>query len=136
MRNLPGTLPVRATLVLASLLVASSCGLSSNARNPFDGSLQQQEEDRLRISVQNMNFNDITVYAISSGQRVRVGSVTGKTDGTFRLPWNYANPISFEINVIGGRGCDTPPISVDPGARIWVQVPNQVGMGQCRSGRA
>jgi len=136
MRPFSAILPFRATLVLTSLMVASSCGLSTNARNPFDGSLRQQQEDRLRIQIQNMNFNDITIFAVSAGQRIRLGSVTGKTDGNFRLDWNYANPISFEIDVVGGRGCDTPPIAVDPGARIWVQIPNEVGAGQCRSGRA
>lgn len=136
MRMFPALLSSRSMLVLTSLLVASSCGLSSNARNPFDGSVEQEQEDRLRIQIQNMNFNDVTIFAVSAGQRVRLGSVTGKSDGSFRLVWNYADPISFEIDVVGGRGCDTPPIAVDPGAWIWVQVPNNVGAGQCRSGRA
>jgi hypothetical protein len=136
MRSTPATLCFRATLVLTSILVASACGLSTNARNPFDGSLEQAQEDRLRVQIQNMNFNDVTVFAISSGQRVRVGSVTGKTDGNFRLNWNYADPISFQISVVGGRNCDTPPIAVDPGARVWVQIPIEIGVAQCRSGRA
>ena len=136
MRSTPATLCFRATLVLTSVLVASACGLSTNARNPFDGSLAQAQEDRLRIQVQNMNFNDVTVFAVSSGQRVRVGSVTGKTDGNFRLTWNYADHISFQISVVGGRNCNTAPIAVDPGARVWVQIPIEIGAGQCRSGRA
>lgn len=134
-RPLRASPPRRAALVLVSLLGATACGLSNNARNPFDGSLQQEQEDRLRIQVQNMNFNDVTVFAVSSGQRVRVGSVTGKTDQDFRLGWNFADPISFEIDVVGGRGCQTSPILVDPGARVWVQIPNEVGMSGCRSGR-
>jgi len=122
-------------MVLVSLAFTAGCGISTNARNPFDGSLQQEQEDRLRIQIQNMNFNDVTIFAVSTGQRIRLGSVTGKTDRDFRLQWNYADPISFQINVVGGRGCDTQPIQVDRGARIWVQIPSEVGMSGCRSGR-
>lgn len=125
-----------ATLAVVALVAATGCGAGSNVRNPFDGSAARESESRLRVQIQNMNFNDITVFAVSSGQRVRLGSVTGKTDRDFRLAWNYANPISFEIDVVGGRGCGTQPLAVDPGARVWVQVPNQVGSTPCSSGRA
>ncbi len=130
--------PSRHVLALAAILaVAPACSsLGGGAHNPFDGSLEQEQEDRLRIQIQNMNFNDITVYAVSLGQRVRLGNVTGKTDQNFRLEWNFANPISFEIDVVGGSGCNTTPIPVDPGARVWVQVPNAVGTSGCRAGRA
>lgn len=129
--------PRRLLALVAILAVAPACGsLAGGAPNPFDGSLEQQQEDRLRIQIQNMNFNDITVYAVSLGQRVRLGNVTGKTDQSFRLEWNFANPISFEIDVVGGSGCNTMPLPVEPGARVWVQVPNEVSSSGCRSGRA
>lgn len=136
MRSTPATTSLKATLALVALVGVSGCGLGTNVRNPFDGSLEQAQEDRLRIQVQNMNFNDITVYAVSSGQRVRLGSVTGKTDQSFRLDWNYAEPITFEVDVLGGQGCRTIPLSVDPGARVWLQIPTEVGVSECRSGRA
>ena len=136
MRSTLATLCFRATVVLTSVLAASACGLSSNARNPFDGSLAQGQEDRLSIHIQNKNFNDVTVFPVSSGQRVHVGSVTGKTDGNFRLNWNYAGAVSFQKRVVGGRDCNTAPIAVDPGARSWVQIPIEIGAVQCRSGRA
>ena len=130
--------PSRRLLALTAILaLATACSsLRGGAANPFDGSLEQQQEDRLRIQIQNMNFNDVTVYAVSPGQRVRLGNVTGKTDQNFRLEWNFANPISFEIDVVGGSGCNTRPLPVDPGARVWVQVPNEVGTSGCRAGRA
>ncbi|MDZ7780895.1 MAG: hypothetical protein U5R14_13320 [Gemmatimonadota bacterium] len=131
----PATL-FRSSLVLVSLLGVGACGLTTSSHNPFDGSLEQEQEDRLRIQIQNMNFNDVTIYAVSAGQRERLGNVTGKTDRNFRLRWNYANPISFEIDVVGGSGCDTNPLAVEPGARVWVQIPNQVRSSGCRSGRA
>ena len=127
---------LRAALVLVTLVGASACGsLGNSTPNPFDGAARSGE-NRLRIQVQNMNFNDVTVYAVSAGQRIRLGSVTGKTDENFQIDWNFANPISFQVDVIGGRGCDTAAIPVDPGARVWVQIPSEVGMSGCRSGRA
>ena len=135
-RRSPMTRTLRAALACVVLFGASGCGLGGNAPNPFDGNVRQASEDRLRIQVQNLNFNDVTVFAISSGQRVRLGNVTGKTDRDFRLRWNYSDPISFRIDVVGGDVCATQPILVEPGARVWVQIPNQVGATPCASGRA
>jgi len=127
---------LRASLGLVILAGASACGtLGNSTPNPFDGAARSGE-NRLRIQIQNMNFNDVTVYALASGQRIRLGNVTGKTDENFQIDWNFANPISFQVDVIGGRGCDTSAIPVDPGARVWVQIPSEVGISACRSGRA
>ncbi|MEX0837184.1 MAG: hypothetical protein WD101_02545 [Gemmatimonadota bacterium] len=128
--------PLRAALALVALVGASACGaLGNSVPNPFDGSAQAGA-DQLRIQVQNMNFNDVTVYAVSAGQRIRLGNVTGKTDESFQIDWNFANPIAFQVDVIGGRGCETSAIAVDPGARVWLQIPSEMGMSGCRSGRA
>ena len=124
-----------ALAITVAVMTTAACGaLQQSSQNPFDGSLEQQQEERLRIQVQNMNFNDATIFAVSSGQRARLGTVTGKTDQDFRLEWNFAHPISFEIDIVGGSGCQTPPLPVDPGARVWIQVPNEV-MSGCRAGR-
>ncbi len=127
---------LRAVFALVTLVGASACGaLGNSVPNPFAGGAQAGE-DRLRIQVQNMNFNDVTVYAVSAGQRIRLGNVTGKTDESFQIDWNFANPIAFQVDVIGGRGCNTSAIAVDPGARVWVQIPSEMGISGCRSGRA
>lgn len=93
------------------------------------------DDDSIRIEVQNLNFNDVTVFAMRSGQQVRLGRVTGKSDLTFTIDWNFALPISFRIDIVGGQSCRTPSIGVDPGSRVWVQVPSDAGLSNCRSGR-
>ena len=121
----PPAIPsLRGLLALGVVLMATSAcsSLAGSARNPFDGSLEQEQEDRLRIQVQNMNFNDVTIYAVSLGQRVRLGNVTGKSDQSFRLEWNFANPISFEIDVVGGSGCDTTPVPVEQSRSVSVST--------------
>ena len=93
------------------------------------------EGGQLTIEVRNLNFNDISVFAYRRGERIRVGDVTGKTDRTFRVPWAFSLPVQFRIEIVSGRSCTTPTINGDPGGAIWIQIPSDVGLSQCRSGR-
>ena len=88
----------RAAFVLLAALSTTACTAGSNAPNPFDDTARQAEAARLQIQIQNLNFSDVRVTAVGTGRRVRVGDVTGKTDRTFTLAWDYNDPISFEIN--------------------------------------
>ncbi|MDX1645655.1 MAG: hypothetical protein R3304_00820 [Longimicrobiales bacterium] len=127
----------RAALVVV-LCGLGACATSRNSRpNPFtgEGVGGSPMEDEIRVEVQNLNFNDITVWAVRQGQRVRVGRVTGKTDQTFRIDWNLALPIYFVVDVTGGRGCRTQGVSVERNATVWLAVPSNVGASPCRIGR-
>ena len=126
------------SLLLVALLAAAGCGASRNeARSPFDGGRGggSTAEDQIRIEVQNLNFNDVTLWAVRQGQRVRLGRVTGKTDETFSITWNLALPIYVVADVTGGRGCRTNQVSVERNARVWVIIPSNVGTQPCRLGR-
>jgi hypothetical protein len=121
-------------LAVATLAVAAGCG-GGSARNPFDPSSTPGGGDRIRVEVQNLNFNDVTIWALRNSQRVRVGRVTGKTDQTFTIAWNVAQPIWFEIDVVSGRSCRTPQVPVDPDSSVWVVIPSAMGLSACRAGR-
>lgn len=126
------------TLLLVALLGLAGCGASRNdARSPFDGGRSggSTAEDPIRVDVQNINFNDVTIWAIRQGQRIRLGRVTGKTDESFRIDWNLALPIYFVIDVTGGRSCRTNQVAVERDARVWVIIPANVGSQPCRVGR-
>jgi len=130
--------PFVRTALVVGLVGLTGCGASrSTAPSPFEGggSGGSSIESPIRIDVQNLNFNDITVWAIRQGQRIRLGRVTGKTDETFRTPWNPAFPISVVIDVTGGRSCRTASVGVDPEAVVWVTVPSNVGTQPCQIGR-
>jgi hypothetical protein len=131
-RFLPG-------LVVALVATAlSACASRNQVPSPFDGPAAAQgrgADEPIRIEVQNLNFNDVTIWAIRQGQRIRLGRVTGKTDQTFRTDWNPAMPISFMIDVTGGRTCNTGQVGVDRNAVVWVSVPSNVGAQDCRAGR-
>lgn len=131
--RLAGTLAVMGIVTLAQ-----GCSSRAQTRSPFDGPAavgSSSTEDPIRIEVQNLNFNDITIWALRNGQRVRLGRVTGKTDHTFRIGWNVAIPISFNIDVTGGRSCNTQQIGVEPNAVVLLSIPNSVGNQPCRIGR-
>lgn len=126
-------------LLMSALTGLVACGTSRRtAPSPFDGTAGggSSAEDPIRVDVQNINFNDITVWALRpGGQRIRLGRVTGKTEETFRIDWNLAVPIYFVIDVTGGRGCRTPQVAVERDARVWVIVPSNAASQPCRAGR-
>lgn len=118
------------------LLVSSGCvGAMGEVTDPFARGGSGGASEAVRIEVQNLNFNDVTVFALRSGQQVRLGRVTGKSDQAFTISWNFAIPISFRVDIVGGQSCRTPSIGVDPGSRVWVQIPSDAGLSNCRSGR-
>ena len=119
-------------LTAGLLLVAAAC--HPGGPNPFRGGASAAG-GQISIEVQNLNFNDIQVYAYRRGQRIRVGDVTGKTDRTFRIPWDVAVPIQFQVQVVGGQSCSTANLNVDPGAEVWLQVPSDVSLSACRATR-
>lgn len=131
--------PLIRVLPLALAAVLSGCGGGgAGSHNPFDPNAipgSSAGEDPIQIDVQNSNFNDVTIWAIRSGQRIRLGRVTGKTDERFRIAWNPAIPIYFAIDEVGGRGCRTNSLSVDPNARVWVVIPANMGLQPCQAGR-
>lgn len=125
--------------LLAFALTLSGCGGgNAGTRNPFDPNAvpaSSSAEAPIQIDVQNSNFNDVTIWAIRSGQRIRLGRVTGKTDQQFRIGWNPALPIYFTIDEVGGRGCRTNMLSVEPNARVWIMIPTNIGLQPCQAGR-
>jgi hypothetical protein len=132
------SIPMRIVMVAGLLMVSQACASSRQARSPVDGPstrTTRSSEDPIVIEVQNLNFNDANIWTVRSGQRVRLGRVTGKTDKTFRIGWNVAVPIRFDIDITGGRSCATASIGVDPNAIVWVSIPSSVGQQPCRVGR-
>ena len=129
----------RRALSLCLAAVLSGCATTaSGGHNPFDPNSipgASTAEDPIQIDVQNSNFNDVTIWAIRSGQRVRLGRVTGKTDQRFRIAWNPAIPIYFTVDEVGGRGCRTNSLSVERNARVWIMIPANIGLQPCQAGR-
>jgi hypothetical protein len=57
------------------------------------------------VRVQNQNFNDMDVFAVSGGMARRLGMVIGAGTGTFSLDPSYAvRPLYIVATPIGGFG--------------------------------
>jgi len=112
---------------LATLPGVSSCapGARTTGSDPFaDAGTRSRSRGsgEIRIEVRNSNFNSGTIYAVRPGSRRRLGRVEGATDGNFKLPWPSANQLQFEVDILGGQGCVTRPVMVDPGQTIQLTI--------------
>ena len=98
----------------------AACGGSKSHSAPIP-------QPRTTIRVENQGFADITIYAIRSGQRVRLGQATGNSTSTFTIPANLifgATPLRFLADPIGGRGTPvSDEITVQPGDQVRLVIP-------------
>ncbi len=105
----------RVLVVLLAALTAASCtGTPGRPTDPFTTG-PRAGAGRIQVQVQNLNFNDASVYAIRRGQRIRLGTVTGKSDKNFTMDWNSAVPLRFEVQIIGGQDCRIRELMLAPG---------------------
>lgn len=106
--------------LLALLLLAAAGTACTSARTPFsDGANLGQT---IEVEVRNQNFNSASLWAVRSGERIRIGIVEGKQDRTFRIPWRSPSPLQIEVALQSGERCMTRAIPVDPGASLTMRV--------------
>jgi hypothetical protein len=84
-------------------------------------------ESAAMVQVENQGFSDMVIYAISGGQRVRLGLATGNSSKTFTVPrylTGGAGPIRFLADPIGGnRTPISEEMSVQPGDLVTLTIP-------------
>ncbi len=82
------------------------------------------------VVVDNDNFLDMRIYAVSGGRRHQLGTVTGFTDAVFVLPnWVLvANaPLRLMALPVGSaRSYTSPAVTVDPGDLVEWQLRNNL----------
>jgi hypothetical protein len=104
----PGLLAAGA---LISVMALSGCMLHRHAK------AVPQRADPVAIEIENQDFYDADVYALVGGVRLRLGMVTGETNGTFHFPWT-PREIRMEVHLIGAGSYVTEPIYADPGDQL------------------
>jgi hypothetical protein len=81
------------------------------------------------VQVENQGFSDMVIYAISGGQRVRLGLASGHATKAFAIPRYLtagAGPIRFLADPIGGRRTPvSEEMSVQPGDLVTLTIPPQ-----------
>ncbi len=88
-----------------SLLVAAPVAVSAcRSGNSYD--IANRQANDAMLVVENQNFSDVDVYALSSGLPTRVGTVPGNTTLRFSLSSTLISAIDFRLIAapIGGNG--------------------------------
>ena len=87
--------------VVGCVLAMTACAsLGQSSADPFDGQTPSYDEP-VRITIENNDFRDATIYGMWNGMRDRLGMVTGKTTRTFSTDWK-SEDFSFYVNFVGG----------------------------------
>jgi hypothetical protein len=101
-------------------LAVSACGGKKGGSAPVP-------QPRTSVRVENQGFSDMTIYAIRSGQRVRLGNAPGNSTTTFTIPSNLifgATPLRFLADPIGSnRTPVSDEITVQPGDQVRLVLP-------------
>ena len=123
--------PQIAGLALAVSLLLSAC--ASNARYATE---DYRDSGAIAVEVSNNNWMDVVVYAVSYGNRVRLGNVTTGLDQRFKLPTSMtvqAGSFHLEAHPVGsGEIYRSDPIMVSPGNRVIWSLENQLGLSSYR----
>jgi hypothetical protein len=116
----------RLLLTAVSSVVLLNCG-HGTAERTIDG--MPAPNDAVTVSVQNNNWQDVDVYAVRSGQRIRLGNVTAARSGVFTLPRAVALAPDLRIQVhplAAPRDYVSSKLSVNPGDIVEVVVGNSL----------
>ena len=118
----------RALQVIAMSALVGGCAHS--ASDAFGGAPRP-----IRIDILNRHFSDASVWAVFRAERIRLGTVTGKSDGTFQLPWKGTEPVYMEIDMVGGERCVTDVLTADEGDIFYLEIqPELSSMPECNRG--
>src|SRR5262245_41560592 len=104
--------------------VMLNCG-HGNAARTVDG--MPAATDAVTVSVQNNNWQDVDVYALRNGQRVRLGNVTATRTGVFVLPPSVSVAPDLRIQIhplAANRDFVSQKLIVNPGDVVEVVVVN------------
>ncbi len=84
------------------------------------------DRERTTVTVDNQSFYDMTVYA-SRGQRIRLGTATGKSKTVFTIPPSLVSGVStlrFIADPVGGtRASVSEEINVSEGDSLELLIP-------------
>ncbi len=117
----------RGTLFGAMVLVCAGCATMSPSPR-WEGNLADEE---IVVEVENLVWNDVTIYSASYGSKTRLGIVTTSMTGRFKIPRHQQ--VSTELHLvadpIGSRHrLESDRISAGPGQTIRWTVHENAGI--------
>ena len=107
--------------VLLGLIAVAGC----SRNDPPETDAAPVPETTLRV--ENQAFLDMTIYAVRSSQRVRLGIATGLSVTKFTIPKSLifgSTPLAFYADPIGGRRTPvSQEVMVSPGDEVQLMIP-------------
>jgi hypothetical protein len=112
---------IRSFGLMLFLVAGAAC--SSLSR----GSSTTDQSQPTIVQVDNLGFQDMDVYAVRSGQRVRIGLAPGSSKTNLTIPSNLVSGLTslrFIADPIGGRRASvSQEITVAPGDTVVMTIP-------------
>lgn len=113
--------------VLLLLCAASICASVGACHRAPPESGERDLRAKTTVRVVNQAFADMDIFALSSGQRIRLGLATGNTTTTLAIPQYLVGgltPIRFVASPVGGVGAPvSEEITVSPGDQVVLTIP-------------
>ncbi|MEO5818623.1 MAG: hypothetical protein ABIT20_25365 [Gemmatimonadaceae bacterium] len=111
-------------LAIAVMLASPAAFLACRSSSAYD--VANRKADDVMLTVENQNFYDVDIYALSSGLATRIGTVTGG-NSTARFVLNPTITSSSDFRLvaapIGGNGrASSGPLLISPGRTIMFTI--------------
>ncbi|MEO8335785.1 MAG: hypothetical protein ABI664_12485 [bacterium] len=107
-------------IALAAMLASPAAFAACRSSNAYD--VENRKPEDTMLVVENQNFYDVDIYALSSGLPTRIGTVSGSSGtGRFALNATIISSTDFRLVAapIGGNGrASSGPLLVGPGQTI------------------
>lgn len=110
----PGPIAPALLVALLTAVVGGCSTTEDRGGSPFEGG-GSTGGDQVEIRIDNRDFNDATVWAVTPGGDRRLGVVSGKGERTFSIDWRRAQTLQLRISIQSGPTCFTRRVTTDPG---------------------
>ncbi|HEU0052073.1 MAG TPA: hypothetical protein VFQ39_02805 [Longimicrobium sp.] len=123
-----------AAAVAATLVIGACAPGATGGRNTSLSAVPRAQQQRVpaTVKVENYNWQDVVVYVVQSGQRIRLGMVTSMSTAKFRLPERFlgsASDIRLLADPIGStNGYTTEAIRVAGGQEVSLSLQNSLAL--------
>lgn len=87
---------------------------------------QDTTGNKTTVKVQNQSIDDLDVYVLGSGTRVRLGMVRGNSTEVLTIPDDIVRispQVRFLLHAIGGTNERTETVGVTPGDQVEMTIP-------------
>ncbi len=106
--------------LLAVVATVTACGGGRATANPF--SRGRGAPTSIQIFVDNQNFSDMTLLAVTIRGRQPLGRIGGSTQRTFTMDWQGLDEIRIRMELLAGDDYETNTINAGPGDRLELTI--------------